>query len=122
MYWVNIVLAGSAGLGVLATPDLMRSVLGMPELDAALFGYSGAVPLGFAVLSALGLRAPMAFAPVLLLQLVYKCIYLLGVIAPLAISRPLPQYLWTNSAVFLFLMVGDIWVIPFRELLVKKEK
>ena len=74
MYWYTIVGAGGFGLGIILIPNVMRSIFGWPSQDPIVFGVTGSVYLSFALLSILGLRTPLKFVPVLLLQLSYKVI------------------------------------------------
>ena len=75
MYIYTIVGAGGFGLGVIVMPDVMRSIFGWPTEDPIVFGVTGSVYLAFALLSILGLRSPLKFAPVLLLQLLISILY-----------------------------------------------
>jgi hypothetical protein len=117
MYLVNVLVAGPVGLLIVFAPGLAQEVFGTPAYDPALFGYSGSVPLGFGIAAAFGLRAPLRFSPVLLLQLVYKAAYLLCVVLPLALAGPLPEHLVVDSIIFIGFMVGDAIAIPFGYLL-----
>ena len=72
MYIYTIVGAGGFGLGIIVIPNVMRSIFGWPSQDPIVFGVSGSVYLAFALLSILGLRSPLKFSPILLLQLCYK--------------------------------------------------
>lgn len=47
--------------------------------------------LAFGLLSILGLRAPLKFVPILLLQMVYKLVWYAGVILPLLLVGNLPE-------------------------------
>jgi hypothetical protein len=55
MYIYTIVGAGGFGLGIIVIPDVMRSIFGWPNQDPIIYGVSGSVYLGFAVISLLGL-------------------------------------------------------------------
>jgi hypothetical protein len=92
MYIYTIVVAGGFGLGVIVIPDVMRSVFGWPSGDPIVFGVTGSVYLSFALLSILGLRSPLKFVPVLLLQLSYKVVWFIGVILPLLVAGKFPMY------------------------------
>ena len=69
MYIYTIIGAGGFGLGIIMIPDIMRSIFGWPDQDPIVFGVSGSVYVSFALVSILGFRSPLKFAPVLLLQL-----------------------------------------------------
>jgi len=72
--------------------------------------------IAFAVLSALGLRQPLKFAPVLLLQLLYKTAWLFCVAPPLFIADGLSADIVPVAAVFAAVAAGDIAVIPFARI------
>jgi len=80
MYILTIVGAGSVGLGIIIIPDLMRSTYGWPIQDPVVFGICGSVYVAFALLSILGLKSPLKFVSLLLLQLTYKVLWFVGVI------------------------------------------
>src|SRR5512136_775946 len=92
MYIYTIVGAGGLGLGIILMPDVMRSTFSWPGQDPIVLGVVGSVYLAFALLSILGLRSPLKFAPVLLLQLTYKVVWFVAVVAPLLVSAHFPSY------------------------------
>ncbi len=93
MYLYTIVGAGVFGFGIIAAPDVMRSIFGWPNSDQIIaFGVTGSVYFSFALLSMLGLRSPLRFTPVLLLQLTYKVVWFIGVILPLLLAGKFPAY------------------------------
>jgi hypothetical protein len=114
MYAYTIVGAGSIGLGIIFAPGLVRSTLGWPKQDPVMFGVTGSVYIAFALLSILGLRSPLKFAPVLLLQLCYKVIWLVGVMLPLAVTGCAPAHAGMLAAIFATYVIGDVIAIPFR--------
>jgi hypothetical protein len=67
----------------------------------------------------LGLRDPLKFAPVLLLQLCYKSIWFLAVVVPLVIAGRFPQHGVMFAAIFASYIVGDLIAVPFRCLLAR---
>jgi len=113
MYIYTIVGAGGFGLGVVVIPDTMRSIFGWPSQDPIVFGVVGSVYLAFAFLSILGLRSPLKFSPVLLLQLSYKAIWFIGVVLPLLATGNFPSYALVYVVIFASYIVGDVIAIPF---------
>ena len=113
MYIYTIVGAGGFGWGILAAPDIVKSVFRLPDQDPIAWGVTGSLYVAFAILSILGLRSPLRFAPVLLLQLFYKVIWLIGVMLPLVIARELPGYAVWLAAIFATYIIGDLIAIPF---------
>jgi hypothetical protein len=84
--------AGALGLGIIAIPDIMRSMFGWPSQDPIVYGVAGSVWFAFGILSVLGLRSPLKFVPVLLLQLCYKVVWFVGVVFPLLVAGKFPMY------------------------------
>jgi hypothetical protein len=121
MYWYTALGAGACGLVVILFPGLtqeaIRALMPFPVQDPFIFGYMGSALLAFGVLGALGISRPMKFVPVLMLQLVYKIIWICAVIIPNAVRGEHPLYAMLFAAVFLTYIAGDIAAIPFGELL-----
>ena len=113
MYIYTIVGAGGFGLGVLVMPEAMTSIFGWPSQDPIVFGVTGSVYLAFALLSILGIRSPLKFSPVLLLQIAYKMIWFIAVIFPLLATGNFPSYAFVHVVVFASYIVGDVIAIPF---------
>ncbi len=120
MYIYTIVGAGGFGLGVIIMPDVMRSLFGWPSQDPIVYGVTGSVYLAFAILSILGLRSPLKFAPVLLLQLSYKVVWFIGVILPLLVAAKFPAYAILHVVIFATYIVGDLIAIPFSYVFAKQ--
>jgi hypothetical protein len=74
MYGYTIFGADVFGLGMIVIPDKIISWFGYRTQDPIIFGIAGSVYLAFGILSILGLRSPLKYTPVLLLQLLYKTI------------------------------------------------
>jgi len=119
MYAYTIAGAGAFGLGILVAPDAMGSALRFPKEDPIVLGISGSVYSAFAILSLLGLRSPLKFVPVLLLQLCYKCIWFLCIVIPLGVSGHLPPYSVAPAVIFATYIIGDLIAIPFRYVFAK---
>jgi hypothetical protein len=113
MYIYTTALAGVLGAAILLAPARVASVLGLPSQDPIVYGVVGSFYLAFGVLSLFGLRAPLRFVPVLLLQLVYKCAWLAGVAFPLLIRGQFPRYGLSFVAVFATYIIGDLIALPF---------
>ncbi len=114
MYIYTVVGAGGFGLGIVAIPDVMRSIFGWPNSDQIIaFGVTGSVYFSFALLSILGLRSPLKYTPVLLLQLTYKVVWFVGVIVPLLLAGKFPTYAILFTAIYVSYIIGDLIAIPF---------
>ena len=120
MYIYTIIGAGGFGLGIIIIPDVMRSTFGWPSQDPIVLGVSGSVYLAFALLSILGLRSPLKFAPVLLLQLTYKVVWFIGVILPILVTARFPTYAIMYVVIFATYIIGDLIAIPFSYVFAKE--
>lgn len=120
MYIYTIVGAGGFGLGVILMPDVMRSVFGWPSQDPIVFGVFGSVYIAFALLSIFGLRSPLKFVPVLLLQLSYKVVWFIGVLFPILFGGKFPTYAILHVVVFATYIIGDLIAIPFSYVFAKQ--
>ncbi|MFO7964271.1 MAG: hypothetical protein R6U50_10155 [Desulfobacterales bacterium] len=113
MYWYTIIGAGLSGLGMLFFPQQMIKINNFAPQDPMMFGVVASVWVAFGILSIFGLRSPLAFLPVLMMQLFYKSIWVIAVVLPLFIHGQLTA----NDAVFvtgmLTYIIGDLIAIPF---------
>ncbi len=123
MYIYTIAGAGGFGLGILIMPDIMRTIFGWPNSDQIIaFGVTGSVYFSFALLSILGLRAPLKFAPILLLQLTYKVVWFVGVIVPLLLTGRFPSYAILFTAIYVSYIIGDLIALPFSYLFARQSE
>ncbi len=120
MYVYTIVGAGGFGLGIIALPEVIKSMFRWPVNEPVAFGVIGSVYAAFGLLSLLGLRSPLKFAPVLLLQLCYKSIWFIGVLLPLLITAHFPAYGITLVIIFATYIIGDLIAIPFSSVFAKE--
>ncbi len=117
MYIYTIVGAGGFGLSMIFIPDFVQSIFGFPPQDPVVFGITGSVYAAFGLMSIPGLKSPLKFVPVLLLQLCYKTVWLAGVVLPLVISGRFPLYAIPLLVIFATYIIGDLIAIPFSHLL-----
>lgn len=120
MYIYTIVGAGAFGLGIIVMPNVMRSIFGWPDQDPIVYGVMGSVWLSCGLLSILGLRSPLKFAPILLLQLSYKVVWFIGVILPMLFGGKFPTYGILYVVIFATYIVGDLIAIPFSYVFAKQ--
>jgi len=120
MYIYTLVGAGAHGLGIILMPDFIRSMFRVPISDPITYGITGSVYLAFAILSILGLRSPLKFTPVLLLQLTYKSVWLVGVIIPLLFMGQYSTYTFLITVAFVSYIIGDLIAIPFSYVFAKQ--
>ena len=121
MYLYTIIGAGGFGLGILLIPETMISFFRWPDQDPVVFGITGSVYLAFALASLFGLRSPLKFLPILLLQLFYKSIWFIGVVIPLINSGNFPLSAILILVIFATYIIGDLLSIPFSYIFNKEE-
>ena len=71
MYIYNAVTAGVLGLGIILIPKSLIVLFRIPNQEPMVFGIIGSIYVSLGALSLLGLRSPLKFVPILLLQLLY---------------------------------------------------
>jgi hypothetical protein len=124
MYWYTALGAGLCGFSIVFLPgitqEIMRVLMPFPGQDPFFFGYMGSALLAFGIMAALGISRPARFVPVLMLQLVYKTIWISAVIIPNAIMGVHPLYAVLFALIFATYIIGDLLAIPFRELLARE--
>ena len=113
MYIYTIVGAGGFGLALIVIPDTIKAAFAWPDQDAIMLGIMASAYLGFGIMSILGLRSPLKFSPVLLLQLCYKLIWMIVAVLPLAVYGQLPPHALVFVGVFASYIIGDLIAIPF---------
>lgn len=121
MYWYTIIGAGGFGVVMILFPESVRSFFGWPTQDPIVYGVTSSVWFSFGLLSILGLKDPLKFIPVLLLQLTYKSVWFIGVVLPLLSSGKFPSYAILHVIVMASYIVGDLFAIPFSYLFSKNE-
>lgn len=113
MYVITILSAGAAGVGLLFTPEVVKAVF-HTSCDASPYGMIGGTFLAFGLLSILGLRAPLKFTPVLLLQLTYGLAWIGAVMLPLVVAGKFPASHIPIAVIFVVIVLGDLVAIPFK--------
>ena len=113
MYIYNAITAGILGLGVILIPKSLISLFKIPDQEPMVFGIMGSVYFSIGVLSLLGLRSPLKFVPILLLQLFYKMVWVIAIIPPLIITGQLSIFALLHMVIFLTYIIGDLIAIPF---------
>lgn len=120
MYIFTIIHAGGSGLGIILIPSIVRSIFGWPSQDPIVFGICGSVWVAFGLLSILGLRSPLKFSPILLLQLSYKVVWFIGVLLPVLITGKFQVYMIAYVVFFSVYIIGDLIAIPFSYVFAKQ--
>ncbi len=117
-YWFTVLAAIPLGLAIILFPRWTRDLFNWKEQDQLILGISGSVYFAFGVLSIKGLRDPLKWSPIVLLQFLYKVTWFLGVVALMARRGELER----SSSIWLILgyaafVAGDVWAVPWRYLL-----
>ena len=120
--YIYTILVGLLGLGMIVMPETVKAILGWPVEEPIAFGIIGSVYLTFGLLSIFGLRSPLKFVPVLLLQLCYKLIWFIGVLLPLLFTNKFPSFAIPMTIIFITYIIGDLTAIPFSYIFAKEPK
>jgi hypothetical protein len=120
MYICTFVVSTCIGMAMISIPNTFKSVFQLPPQDTIILGLTGSLFLALGLVSILGVRSPLKFAPVLLLELVYKLVWLAALALPLFLEGQFPFYVVFISVSFLAFMVGDLIAAPFSYLFAKK--
>ena len=118
--YIYTIVVGILGLGMIFVPELIKSNFRWPVEEPIAFGIIGSIYLSFGLLSLLGLRSPLKFVPILLLQLCYKVIWFIGVLLPLLFANKFPSFAISMTIIFATFVIGDLIAIPFSCLLGKE--
>jgi hypothetical protein len=119
MFVVNIFVVGGEGLACLIGRQAAYTYFGFPTEELILAGYVPSVMVAYAIMGIMGMRFPVKFAPVLLMQATGKIIWLLAVIIPQLATGSLPAFAIMLSATFIPLIIGDLIAVPWKHLFAK---
>jgi hypothetical protein len=122
MYIYTIVVTGFLGVGIIIMPEMIKTKFPWPVEEPTAFGIIGSVYVAFALLSILGLRSPLKFVSVLLMQLFYKLVWCIGVLVPLLVTGHFPSYAIPMVIIFVTFIIGDLIAIPFSYIFAKESK
>ena len=117
MYIYTIITTIIFGLSILVMPGLWFSLTDLTVQNQYIFGIVGSVWLAFGISSILGLRNPMKFIAILVLQFIYKVVWIFLVFLPqLIISGPSIVSI-ILFITFLTFIIPDIFIIPWNDLI-----
>ena len=119
MYAYTLATGGSSGLALLLAPSAASSLLNLPAQEPIIGGVVYSVWLACGILCISGLRSPLKFSPILLLDVAYKAIWLVAVVLPREAGGQLPAFAVIMSILYLTIIIGDLVAIPWRYLLAK---
>ena len=119
MFAVNIFVVGGFGLALLIGGQAAFTYFGFPTEEMIMTGYALSVMVAYAIMGIIGMRFPVKFAPVLLMQATGKIVWFLAVIIPQLATGPLPTFAIMLSATFIPLIIGDLIAVPWKYLFAK---
>jgi hypothetical protein len=124
LYVCTALMGISTGLIILLAPQrFARNIIGLPYTlptqDRVVFGLIGSFWLAIGIIALFGLRAPLRFLPIFLVQLIYKTSWFLCVFFPLIISGDFPIHGWATVVVNATWIAMDLKAIPFAYLFSK---
>ena len=122
MYLYTALGAGGMGFAMLVIPGAVQTAFRFPAQDPAIFTVYGCVLFASGLIAIPALLFPLKFIPLLLLQLVYKPIWLALVAVPLFLKGQFPFPIVVFAIVFLTYIVGDLIAIPFSTLFSKEPR
>jgi hypothetical protein len=97
----------------------MFSLMGFPAEEPIWAGAGSSISFAGGILYAVGLRSPLKYSPLLLLQLISWVAYYPAVIIPMLVMGTLPSYATFFAVIGVMLLVGDLIAIPWRHLFAK---
>lgn len=114
-YWVNILCL--LPIAIPTVFHLFPTDQGRFEESAGWRILMGGFWTGSLVLCILGLFQPLLYSPLLLLQLIYKAIWLAVYVAPRLARGETSQVPWGMAGLFTAMVVAWIFIIPWDYLL-----
>ena len=119
MYIYTIITTIIFGLSIIVVPGLWFSLTDLTLQNQYIFGIVGSVWLAFGISSIFGLRNPMKFIAVLVLQFIYKVVWIFLVFLPQVIISGPSLISVILLITFLTFIIPDIFIIPWNDLLKK---
>ena len=117
MYLYTAVSTIPFGISILLVPNLWFLVTDLTPQDQYIFGIVGCVWIAFGISSLIALKHLNEFSPILLMQLLYKVIWLIGVFIPQIFTSGITIISLILMLVFLTYIIPDIFIISWRDLL-----
>lgn len=118
VFVANIFVAGQVGqMSLFSQEKAARFIFESKALPSVAITIVGCFWLAIAILSFAGLFFPLQFSAVLVIQLLYKGLWLLFVALPAILSGQSHTIPMTMASFFLMWVIVLPWAIPFRYLL-----
>jgi hypothetical protein len=120
MFALTVFFAGVQGVAYLTVPNLVASLFGAPVAEVVwAAGYAYSYLVAQAIIAVLGLRSPLKFSPVLLVQATTKIVWIFAVAVPGLVAGTLSSFALALCVINALWVIGDILVMPFRYFLAK---
>ena len=117
-YWHTVLVTIPLGLSIILFPKQATRVMKLKEQDQTVFGICGAVWLAFGLLATRGLRDPVKWSPMLVLQFAYKVIWFSLV---LGLMKARGEFELESAKGFMLgfapFVAADIVAVPWKYLL-----
>lgn len=120
MYAANIIGAGVPGLLMTVAPTWAIGSMFTAPRDRVTFGMLGAIWLAIGIVSAFGLRFPLQFTAVFVVQIVYKAIWLIAVALPLLAGGDQVATVIPFALFFAIIVASYLIGTPFAYLLARR--
>lgn len=118
MFGAAIVGAGVVGMVTVFAPTLASRFIFLGDTDVDHYlQILGAFWLTIGLLAILGLSNPAVYWPILLLQLIYKSVWLLLIAIPMILRGNHDPGLILLTALFSLWVILLAWLVPFAKLL-----
>ena len=115
VYFANIIVAGWISITSLFFPKTaVNSIFSGAYTNSEVIRLVGALWFSIFIISVLGLWKPITFSPILIVQLIYKSLWLLVVAVPAIIKRN--SYPEGMALFFLIWVLILPFIIPWKEL------
>lgn len=119
MYIYTLLTAGGLGCAMLFFPWRLQQLLHFPAQDPVTFTLYGSIVFAAGLIAIPALFFPLKFVALLLLQLVYKPLWIAVTAIPIFLQGEWPPHVILITVVFLIYIVGDLVAIPWRYLFSK---
>lgn len=114
LFWANILILVPVGLGTLLKGSVTDQ--GAFAESAGWRTLVGSLWLGILACSILGIFWPASFVWLLVLQIIYKSVWLLAYVVPRLINARYAEIPAGITSAFLFIVLVWPWFIPWRQI------
>ena len=117
MYLYTAITTIPFGISILIVPNLWFFVTDLTSQNQYIFGIVGCIWIAFGICSLVALKHLNEFSPILLMQFLYKTIWLFGVFLPQIFTSGISIISLILMLVFLTYIIPDLFLISWRTLL-----